>query len=155
MKLISRILCPLDFSEPSMHAFRYAEELAIASDAQLIIAHAFDRPATLDLPDQTDPADPKLKGQLHGVESSLPLERLLHAGPAGKVICWLAQEQQCDMIVLGTHGRTGLKHALFGSVAEYVLRHARCPVLTIRQRPPDEPKLEEPLVIPLPAPRMM
>jgi len=138
-----------------MHAFRYAEELAIATQAQLVIAHAFDRPATLDLPDQTDPADPTLKQQLHGIQSTLPLERLLHAGPAGKVICWLAQEQQCDMIVVGTHGRTGLRHVLFGSVAEYVLQHARCPVLTIRQRPANEPKLEEPLVIPLPAPRMM
>ena len=78
MKLISRILCPIDFSEPSMHAFRYAEELAIANEAQLVIAHAFDRPTTLDLPDQTDPADPKLKEKLYAVESTLPLERLFY-----------------------------------------------------------------------------
>ena len=54
------ILCPLDFSDSSMEAFRYAEELATATGAELTIAHAFDRPATLDLEGQTKPADQRL-----------------------------------------------------------------------------------------------
>lgn len=149
------ILCPLDFSDYSMEAFRYAEELAIATGAELIIAHAFDRPATLDLEGQTKPADKHLQEKLDNVESSLPLTRLQHAGPTGEVICWLAQEHHCDLIVMGTHGRTGITHALFGSVAEYVMRHARCPVLTIRHHEPNQPKLREPRVLPLPAPRLM
>ena len=150
-----RILCPLDFSERSEHAFRYAEELATQLEAELIIAHAFDRPATMDFPGQTTPANQALREKLESVESTLPLERLLHAGPPGEVICWLAQENNCDLIVMGTHGRTGLGHVLFGSVAEYVLQHARCPVLTIRLRAENEPRLREPRVLPLPAPRMM
>ena len=79
----------------------------------------------------------------------------MHAGPPGEVICWMAQEQQCDLVVLGSHGRAALAHLLLGSVAEYVLRHARCPVLTVRDRPADEPPLAEPRVLPVPAPRFL
>ena len=138
-----------------MHAFRYAEDLAISIGAELIIVNAFDRPATLDLPDQTVPADSTLPTKLNQIEAEIPVKRYLHAGPAGRVICWVAQEQDCDMIVMGTHGRTGISHALFGSVAEYVLKHAPCPVLTIRKHADNQPRIEEPLIIPLPAPRMM
>ena len=152
---IQRILCPVDFSEPAMQAFRYAEDLATSVGASLMIVHAFDRPATLDLPDQTVPADPAVEKKLNAIVSELPTQRFLHAGPAGRVICWMAQEQKCDLIIMGTHGRTGISHALFGSVAEFVLKHAPCPVLTIRERAEDAPKMDEPLVVPLPAPRMM
>ena len=155
MRMISRILCPLDFSEASMAAFRYAEELALATDSGLIIAHAFDRPSSLDGAHQNEPADESIKQQLLEVESTLPIERFLHAGSPGEVICWLADDQQCDLIIMGTHGRSGLKHMLFGSVAEYVLKHAHCPVMTIRMRPTSERDHEEPMVVPLPAPRFM
>lgn len=155
MKKITRILCPIDFSEPSMHAFEYAQELALGADAGLIICHAFDRPRSLAGGDQTDPADDAIKQKLLDVKSTVPLERYLHAGSPGQVICWLADDQGCDLIIMGTHGRTGLKHALFGSIAEYVLRHAHCPVMTIRMRPTKEAKHVEPMVIPLPAPRFM
>ena len=155
MTSIQRILCPIDFSAPSLAAFRYAENLASLTAAEVIVATAFDRPATLDMAGQTSPSDSSLNEQLNKIESSLPLKRLMHAGAPGEVICWLAQEHDCDLIVMGTHGRTGLKHLLFGSVAEYVLQHARCPVLTIRERPEREPRLPEPKVLPLPAPRMM
>ena len=149
------ILCPLDFSDHSMEAFRYAEDLAGTTGAELVVAHAFDRPATLDLVGQTNPADKSVREKLDGVQSALPLKRLLHAGVPGEVICWLAQENDCDLIVMSTHGRSGLLHALFGSVTEYVIRHARCPVLTLRHQEADHPKLSEPLVLPLPAPRLM
>ena len=81
--------------------------------------------------------------------------RVLHAGPPAEVICWLAQERKCDLIVMGTHGRSGLKHLLLGSVAELVLRNARCPVLTVRDRPANDPQLAEPKVLPLAPPRLM
>jgi len=54
-------------------------------------------------------------------------------GSAFVEIARFAREESCDLIVLGTHGRTGLKHALIGSVAERVVRSASCPVLTVRQ----------------------
>lgn len=153
--MITRILCPVDFSKPSMDAFEYSEELALATKATLVLCHAFDRPATWELGDQTEPADESIKQQFLDVKSTMPLERNLHAGSPGKVICWIAEDKGCDLIIMGTHGRTGLKHLVFGSVAEYVLRHAHCPVMTIRMRPENEVAHEEPIVIPLPAPRYM
>ncbi len=153
--MITRILCPLDFSAASMVALDYAQELALATKATLVLCHAFDRPASLDYGDQTDPADESLRHKMVEVKTTVPVERYLHAGPPGEVICWLADDQDCDLIIMGTHGRTGLRHLLFGSVAEYVLQHANCPVMTIRKRPAKEAAHTEPLVIPLPAPRYM
>ena len=153
--MFTRILCPIDFSEPSMEAFAYAEKLALAADATLVVCHAFDRPATWELGDQTEPADESIKQQFLDMKSTMPLERYLHVGAPGKVVCWLADEKACDLIIMGTHGRSGLRHLVFGSVAEYVLKHAHCPVMTIRMRPEKKMAHEEPIVIPLPAPRYL
>ena len=152
---ITRILCPLDFSEPSLEAFAYAQELALATDASLVICHAFARPASWELGDQTEPADEAIQQQFSDFKTTVPVERFLHAGDPGKVICWLADDQSCDLIVMGTHGRVGWKHLILGSVAEYVLQHAHCPVMTIRLRPTKEADYPEPIVIPLPAPKYL
>jgi len=154
-KMITRILCPIDFSKPSMEAFDYAHELALSTKATMVLCHAFDKPATWELGDQTEPADETIKQKLLDVKSTLPLERYLHVGSPGKVICWLAEDKACDLIIMGTHGRTGLLHLLYGSVAEYVLQHANCPVMTIRLQPAKQVAQKEPIVIPLPAPRYM
>jgi universal stress protein A len=147
-----RILCPIDFSETSADALRHADDLAKEMSAELVVAHAFKRPATWDIGGQTEPASEAVRAQIEAVTCDTPFTRVLHAGPPGPVICWLAQENECDLIVMGTHGHTGLKHLLFGSTAEYVLQHARCPVLSVRQRASNEPRLEEPIVMPLPGP---
>lgn len=147
-----RILCPIDFSDASSAALRYAEDLASKSGSELIIAHAFSRPATWDSQGQTEPSDRSLRDRFHAVSCNVPFRHVMHAGPPGPVICWLAQENDCDLIIMGTHGRTGLKHLLLGSTAEYVLQHARCPVLSVRQRASDEPRLSEPIVMPIPGP---
>jgi nucleotide-binding universal stress UspA family protein len=153
-----RILCPVDFSEASQRALEHAQRLAAASAAEVVVLHAFDRPETYDAAGQTRPADPTLRDRLLAIvpeSAGVKFRHVLHAGDAGEVICWLAEDQQCDLIVMGTHGRTGLKHLLLGSVAEYVLRHARCPVLVVRDRPAGEPRLKEPVVLPPPPPRFM
>lgn len=157
MKAIQRILCATDFSDAATDAFRYAERLAKSANAELVVLHAFDVPKTLDYAGQTQPADPLIQERLNAVCASahVPVTGVLHAGAPGEVICWVAQSRECDLIVTATHGHTGLAHLLFGSVTEYVLRHARCPVLTVRQRTPDEPPLAEPLVLPVKAPRFM
>jgi len=147
-----RILCPVDFSKTSQAALKYAEDLTNKLSAELIVAHAFNCPATWDYAGQTKPSSNEVRKQMDAVQCDVPFESVMHAGPPGSVICWLAQENGCDMIVMGTHGRTGLKHLLFGSTAEYVLQHARSPVMTIRERPLNEPRLEEPVVLPLPGP---
>lgn len=158
MQTIQRILCPVDFSSCSAGAQAYAERLAAGTGAELVLLHAFDIPATPTYEDVQNPADPKIRQQFE----ELPLfseearaERVLHVGPPGEAICWLAQHRGCDLIVMGTHGRTGLTHLLLGSVAEYVVRHARCPVLTVAERPVNEPPLTEPVVLPVKAPRYM
>jgi universal stress protein A len=158
MSLVQRILCPVDFSETSVAAFDYAARLAEEVSAEVVVLHAFDEPATLDMHGQHTPADATLRVRLDAIRragDTVPLHHILHAGPAGEVICWVAQDRDCDLIVMGTHGRTGLAHLLFGSTAEYVLRNARCPVLTVRRRPVNEPPLKEPLVLPRRAPRLM
>ena len=159
MQTIRKILCPTDFSTSAANAAKYAEGLAREADAELFLFHAFDTPATWTLSGQEHPRDPSLQLQLDAVLADSPhahkIHRLQHAGPPGEVTCWMAQEQHCDLIVMGTHGRGGLKHLLFGSVAEHVLRHARCPVLTVRDRDPDEPPLERPSIVPMKAPRFM
>ena len=154
---IKRILCPIDFSHASGRAFAYAERLAQELTAELVLLHAFEVPETLNLMGQEHPADPTLREQFDAVPISPDVRaaRILHAGHAGEVICWVAQEHACDLIVMGTHGRSSLTHLLMGSVAEYVLQHARSPVLTLRDRSADEPPLKEPRVLPVPAPRFL
>ena len=158
MNGIQRILCPVDFSETSDKAFAVADSLAQRLGAELVILHAFEYPEQLTVAAQERPLDPTLKPKLEGMKTSHPnviVEHVLHAGQPGEVICWVGQARQCDLIVMGTHGRTGLMHLLLGSVAEHVMRHACSPVLTVRNRPADEPPLEEPLVLPVPPPRFM
>jgi universal stress protein A len=158
MALFQRILCPVDFSDTSTKALLFAQRLVRQTGAKLILLHAFDSPASYDAAGQHEPADPEVRSQLERIVPIYPeisVRRALHAGPPGKVICWLAEDQQCDLIVMGTHGRTGLWHLLLGSVAEYVLRHAHCPVTTIRDTPAKEPSLREPRVMPLPPPQWL
>lgn len=148
--MAKRILCPIDFSDTSISALRYAESVAREMNAELVVAHAFSRPASWDHEGQLEPSDASLRDKLNAITCEVPFSNVMHAGPPGEVICWLAQQRGCDLIVMGTHGRTGVKHLLLGSTAEYVLQHARCPVLTVRQRSADEPELREPIVMPLP-----
>ncbi len=158
MPSINRILCPVDFSEASQAAFQYADDFAASVNAKILLVHAFDNPASYDREGQKTPADATIAPKLEALDSQhdqVELSRLLHAGDAGQVICWTAEDQDCDLIIMGTHGRTGLAHLLFGSTAEYVLQHARCPVLTIRQQKQGASPLPEPFVSPLPAPPYM
>jgi universal stress protein A len=158
MQTFRRLLCPVDFSSASAKALAWAERLAAGTGAELILLHAFEIPATLTYADIQNPSDPAIRKQFEDLplaSEQTKAERVLHAGPPGEVICWLAENRGCDMIVMGTHGRTGLKHLLLGSVAEYVMRHARCPVLTVADKPAGEPPLPEPLVMPPKAPRFM
>lgn len=157
MMLIHRILCPTDFSDQAEHAFRYADRLAECTGAELLLLHVYDLPESFNFVGDTHPGEDEVRKQMDAMQSAfekVKLTRLEHAGPPAEVICWKAQEQKCDLIVMGTHGRGGLLHVLLGSVAEQVMRNARCPVLTIRKRPADEPPLPEPQVHYPVAPRL-
>jgi nucleotide-binding universal stress UspA family protein len=145
MKPFKKILVPVDFSACSGEAVHAAAELAQRYDAELAIVHVFE-PIMYTTPDGNPFLVP---GQVEGLlaDYAKALERAKGEAQAAGAKRVRAEELQgfaapeivayatrggCDLIVIGTHGRTGFKHALLGSVAEKVVRTAPCPVLTIR-----------------------
>lgn len=146
---VRTILHPTDFSEPSTSALRLACSLARDYGARLILLHVAPAPIVVPamgvVPPQTEEEFQRTRAALRDLEIPVPgveADRCLLQGDAAAEILRAAEENQCDVIVMGTHGRTGLGRLLMGSVAEQVLRKAPCPVVTvknpIRQRP--EPK---------------
>lgn len=140
LSAVSRILVPTDFSPPAEAALEWGRRMATAFCAKLVLLHVIDifRSAQLGPPVITvDPLLPMLREEakrhieewqtrVQGAETAI-LE-----GSPRPVIVDSAIDLQCQMIVMGTHGRSGLAHLLLGSVAEYVVRHSKVPVLTIR-----------------------
>jgi nucleotide-binding universal stress UspA family protein len=138
---LKTILCPTDFSENSADAFGLACSLARDHGARLIALHVTTVP-DLAYTGYGAPGAPLLKGEYLGtVRQSLAelqagpgvkIERLLEEGDPPGEILRVAAETGADLIVIGTHGRTGLRHLLMGSVAEQVVRKAKSPVLSVR-----------------------
>ena len=89
-------------------------------------------------------AEARLNTWLEGIAGGELLARRVIIGEASREIVELATRERFDVIVMGTHGRTGLAHAFLGSVAERVVRRAGCPVLTVREAPPGEARVAEP-----------
>jgi nucleotide-binding universal stress UspA family protein len=143
MRNIKKILCPVDFSEASAFAVRSAQELAQAVSGTLIVAHVLDEPAySLDVggeqvstlvSEYENAMKEKLAEVLAKFDDSVPVHSKLVHGSAAEAIANLAEKESCDLIVMGTHGRTGLRHMLLGSVTERVLRLSNVPVLTLRE----------------------
>ena len=133
------ILHPTDFSEGSGCAFQFACALARDYGARLVLIHVTPTPI-VPVPFVTIPAEPvdvreKLLEQLANMRSSdsiLTMERHLKEGDPATEILQFAEHIRCDLIVMGTHGRTGLGRLFVGSVAEQVLRKASCAVLTVK-----------------------
>lgn len=142
MVILHTILCPVDFSETSRRAFDYALLLAELSSAELIVVHAVE-----DVPLFTAYAGPQMDSILQEAEKAARRELaeliagvkaenvrirtdVIH-GRVYQAILQYAKQQKADLIVMGTHGRTGLEYAFFGSVAERVIRGAHCPVLIV------------------------
>lgn len=144
MKRIRTILHPTDFSAGSNAAFRYACDLARDSDARLVILHALDAgaPIVADgviLPSGLDELRELARRQLAAFGSADPTIRAgyaLREGPVTAEILGAAGELKADLIVMGTHGRTGIGRLFLGSVAEEVLRKAPCPVLMVKATAP-------------------
>ena len=143
---LQRVLCPTDFSEFSHKSIQYGCELARAFGAEVHLLHVLQdynalAPATGEsfavftdwLPQLTNLAREKM-AHLPGPNWEPPLKvvRSTCVGGAIDEIVKYAKEHDIDVIVQSTHGRTGLKHFLMGSVAESVVRYAPCPVLTVR-----------------------
>ena len=145
MKPIKKILVPVDFSTHSAEALRMAADLARRYEASLELLHVFQTltyalPEGYVLPSSEEIAKIMDQFQLQldaAKRSALDLgapavdTALLQGGVATEIVRF-AKDRACDLIVMGTHGRTGVKHLLIGSVAEYIVRVAPCPVLTVR-----------------------
>jgi nucleotide-binding universal stress UspA family protein len=135
---IRSILVPTDFSERSGYAFRLACSVARDHGARLTVLHVVPPPMAAYVGGVMTPEPDRHEGEwarlrlVQPPEPGLPVEHLLAEGDAGEAIVRAAREGKCDLIVLGTHGRTGLGRTLLGSVAEKVLRQALCPVLTVK-----------------------
>jgi len=135
-----KILFPTDFSHTGDAALAMATALARDSGATLLIVHVEEPPTAYGggelyygIP---EPATEDLRQMLNKVvpaDANVPYEHRLITGDPAHAITRLAEEEGVDMIVLGTHGRTGLSRLLMGSVAEAIVRRAKCPVLTYKQ----------------------
>lgn len=134
------LLVPVDFSKPSLDALHYALALAQHYDAQLILLHVV-APLHADmLMDTTEvqraahaAAHEQLTALADATKKAWPRTgRELRAGHPVSTITALAKRANADLVVMGSHGYKGLKHAVMGSVAEQVVRQAPCPVLVVR-----------------------
>jgi nucleotide-binding universal stress UspA family protein len=144
-----RILWPTDFSPLSRHAAKYARGFRDVFKAELHVLHVITPPVTPDL-NVMLPAEPPAafsSEELHtmgreflqrtireefGDEKGILYKTLL--GTPWNGICEYAEKNEIDLIIIGTHGRTGLTRALMGSTAERVVQHASCPVLVVKHR---------------------
>jgi universal stress protein A len=133
-----KILFPTDFSHAGDAALEHAATLARESGATLLIVHveeplpAYVGEGYYGLP---NPPNPEVRRMLEAIKPPADVKHahlLLIGDPADEIVR-LAEEEEVDLIVLGTHGRTGLSRLLMGSVAEQIVRRATCPVLTFKQ----------------------
>lgn len=146
MDRIKKILVPTDFSDMAKQAVQFAHELAGLHDATLEIIHVFEEPAfpsfygagalmlygqVPDLRKQTVTALEEIAGTLKEKGGAKVYTHLLD-GHAANQICQFAEENEIDLIVIPTHGLTGFKHVLLGSVTERVVREAHCPVFVYK-----------------------
>jgi nucleotide-binding universal stress UspA family protein len=148
MQPIRTILCATDFSSSSDVALELACALSRIFSAQLLLLHVCQPPLTTLAGTQMVPPLPEEYGlkeaqeQLNAIavpSTVAKVERRVVTGIPADSIVRVASETPCDWIVLGTHGRSGIGRLLLGSVAEAVLRKARCPVLTVKTSPAKEP----------------
>jgi nucleotide-binding universal stress UspA family protein len=152
MLTFRRILVPVDFSPCSKAALQYAAQLAERFDAAVEVLHVWEPPMYLGLgpgevflqvtTDQGQPLSEVVRTRARQEldqfiaeiqsRSSANVSGRLEVGNTSDTILEIAKANQCDLIVMGTHGRRGFSRVLMGSIAERVVRHAPCPVITFR-----------------------
>jgi nucleotide-binding universal stress UspA family protein len=139
---LERILVPIDFSDCSLDALGYAAVVAQQAKASLMLLHVLEpvsygldftlgqsKARRLEVETWTKRLEELVSSHQH---PTIQVESQLRGGFPADSILDSAQTLPCDLIVMGTHGRRGISHTISGSVAEAVLRKARCPVITVR-----------------------
>lgn len=138
MPIFQRILCPVDFDSNSVAALRLAKELAQRDNAKLYLFHSIPPtdPLVVSAPMLAKRTEEEARRELGKIETGelggVPHELLLRVGHPSEEVITVAKDLRADLIVMATHGRTGIPHLVIGSVAERVVREAPCPVLTVR-----------------------
>ena len=136
------ILCPTDFSQSADHALEYGLQLARNTGGTILMIHVIHVPAGDLLGDEVytlnfEEAQRRVIERLKEAQAKQLLgypkcETLVAIGDPAEEILALAASRQADLIITGTHGRSGLSHLVMGSVAEKIIRHSPCPVLVVR-----------------------
>ncbi len=139
---IKRILVPVDFSEHSQKALHYALTFATQFGAEVTLVHIVEQMVypgdwmypPLAVSDFATEKREQVIAKLRALDegSGVKTHHVVRLGRAWQEVIEIAREMKSDLIILATHGYTGLKHVLLGSVAEKILRHAPCPVLSVR-----------------------
>ena len=144
MTIIKKILVPTDLSDHSLVAMDFATALAMPSDGQIYLVHVVEIDPVLALRTVDLNSETILRDAEEGSRKEMQrffsvklnqrsnLTYIVRRGDAYKEIMKFARDESIDVIVMATHGRTGIAHALLGSVAEKVVRHATVPVLTVK-----------------------
>jgi nucleotide-binding universal stress UspA family protein len=143
---ITHVLCPVDFSDISQHAVDHAAAIARWYQAKLTLLHVFVSLPTMDLPPLVlDVAErERLKTAMREMVARLPADvpvdlRVEQAEHADRAILEQLDATRADLLVLGTHGRSGFQRLFLGSVTEKVIRKATCPTLVVPPRASDAP----------------
>jgi len=149
---LKKIVCPTDFSEPAAEGLKIATELATQFSAEMLLVHVVTplpvmhggvAPTGFHIPAVLEELEESAKKSLKEIRrEKLPAEIqartfVAHGRPAHEIVA-LAEQEKADIIVIATQGESGWQRLVFGSVAEKVVRHADCPVLTVRAPNPDE-----------------
>jgi len=155
---VRRILLPTDFSGCANYALPYAAAIARAAGATVICVNVVEPivPAVgytgmaeaMPIAEMSEQMEDSAERELPDVMRcedlrGLKVEEVIGHGDAAAEIVRVADEQKVDLIVISSHGRTGLGRIIFGSTAEAVVRHARCPVLVVKPPPEEEEEEEE------------
>ena len=135
-RLIRRILVPVDFSDCSLAGLRYAVRFANEVGARIIVLHVADLGGSYDSPTYMKAARRRCGDQMQAFLkrvhfNGVPVDTSAVAGYCPAAIYEAAVKKGADLIIISTHGRTGLRRALIGSIAEGTVRHAACPVLVV------------------------
>lgn len=143
--MINNILAPIDFSDYSKNALKYAIEFAKEFKAKLFLVYVVEPmiyPADFSMGQIAIPstdidlharAEEELNNLAKSIDADLKVETMIKTGKPFVEIIETATEKDIDLIIIATHGHTGVEHLLFGSTAEKIVRKAPCPVLTLRE----------------------
>ncbi len=138
MITIKKIICPVDFSGLSRKALQYANEFAKLSNGKVFLVGVIENDPTITysrgLEKERAEEEQKLVALIEEEKmAGIVADYVIYEGFAEECILDYAKRQEADLIIMGSHGRRGLKRMILGSVAEHVIRRSPCPVLVVKE----------------------